>query len=185
MAKVTSHANHNIILYILHMNIVRQTTPCMLSLNMCTYSMHLARHTWASSWHAVQHALSCYKHPAASCSAICIKLAQCLYIRHQCGSMLCVKDGLVKCSDPHISHTKPFTQVYWCPKVASWKAMPLSGVFESEKKFWDSLWTSHVWGITGAGGWWVAHGGEAVFGMLVFAIFLWAEIRPFAWKACF
>ena len=35
----------------------------------------------------------------------------------------------------------------------------------------------------GSGGeWWVVHGGEAVtvFGMPAFAVFLWAEIRPFA-----
>ena len=34
------------------------------------------------------------------------------------------------------------------------------------------------WGS--GGGWWVVDGGEAVFGMLVFAVFLWAGIRPFA-----
>ena len=45
---------------------------------------------------------------------------------------------------------------------------------------------SNVWAITGAGewgggdGWWVVHGGEAVFGMLVFAVFPGVKIRPFA-----
>ena len=35
-------------------------------------------------------------------------------------------------------------------------------------------------GWDGGGGWWVVHGGEAVFGMPVFVVFLGAEIRPFA-----
>ena len=35
-------------------------------------------------------------------------------------------------------------------------------------------------GLVGGGGWWVVHGSEAVFGMLVFAVFPWAEICPFA-----
>ena len=34
------------------------------------------------------------------------------------------------------------------------------------------------WG--GESGWWVVHGGEAVFGMPAFAVFSWAEIHPFA-----
>ena len=57
-------------------------------------SMHLARHSQVSSWHAVEHALSW-------CSATSIKLlcysyqaGSMLCIRHQYGSILCIKHQL-------------------------------------------------------------------------------------------
>ena len=55
----------------------------------CSYSMHLARHTQASSWHEVQHAscwlLLCYSYQTDLM----------LYIRHQYSSMLCIKHQLL------------------------------------------------------------------------------------------
>ena len=74
--------------------------------------------------------------------------------------------------------------------------MPKSGELESHAPFEDILKAKrnfeivseqvmfeasqgrvHGWGS--GGGWWVVHGGEAVFGMPMFAVFPWAEIRPF------
>ena len=72
--------------------------------------------------------------------------------------------------------------MYWRPKVASWKATPLLGVFWTRKKKIEIVseqramfLISNVWGIMGGwGGGGVVHGGEAVFGMPAFAIFPWA-----------
>ena len=89
MAKVTSHAfQNNAILYIPHMHIVRQTTPCTASSNMqypvCT--MLLARYARASSWHAMQDALSwlllCYSYHTGSMLSSIIIAQYCCFM-HQ------------------------------------------------------------------------------------------------------
>ena len=78
MAKVTSHAIHDAILYILHIHIVHQTTPCVPSSNMRTLSyimlLQYAFRQACPGMHASCWVLLCYKHLAGSCSAIRIWL---------------------------------------------------------------------------------------------------------------
>ena len=76
---------------------------------------------------------------------LCLKCFSCAFLhstrcvnhRGPCESWFgetTLKGGLVRHSDLRVSHTKPFSQVYWGPKVASWKATPLSGVFWKRKE---------------------------------------------------
>ena len=60
---------------------------------------------------------------------------------------------------------------------------PFGGILKAKRNFEKSLNEQCL--RHHGGGWWVVHGREAVFGMPEFSIFPWAEIRPFACKACF